>query len=350
MSQMKSDWEAWAHIQSGGAVFWKRMKDRSCFNLKKVQQVFQLAQAAQWRLTDEILDIVKKDFSGITQTKLVEDGVRAGRVAEVNKGFNKRVKPERLYDQLVKGDVACEKHRFPQLDFASAAIPKGVESKSSRGLFALPPKQTPKEFRKVVSTKTSADYDYHSPAPLKGTQSLEDLELTKWCMQQKQLHLAPACFLSILVAPYKIIMRNKAFHRGAWFLALKQFTGLSVLAIPLSLDECVHEGKKYFLLQKIRMPYWLPVVEATAWSCCTFVFRSPLGLKVTAGKWHQAPGCVLQATCEPTQLLKVSARNAFWTIPKTALVMVARHVGVDVNSAGALPQIVLDMAEKVLDR
>ena len=52
---------------------------------------------------------MKKKFSGITQTKLGEDGVRAGRVAEVNKGFNKRVKPERLNDQLVKADVACER-------------------------------------------------------------------------------------------------------------------------------------------------------------------------------------------------------------------------------------------------
>ena len=344
--EMKADWGAWADMQAQSGNIWKQMQKRSCFNRKKVQQVFQLAEAANWKMTEEIAEIVRSDFSGITQTKLIEDGVRQGRVAEINKGFCKRVKPETLYNDLIHGDVACKKHRFANLDFASTVIPRGVESKSAQSLFRVPAKATPKDYKKVISVKQAADY--HSPAPLRGTQSMEDIALTKWCAQQKQRHLVQNLFYSVLLPPCKIILRNKSFEKGAWFLAVRQFTGVSVLALPLA--ELTHEGMSYFVVDKVRKHFWLPMIEPTAWMCCSFVFKSPLSVKLKQGKWCHRYGCLMEPTCEPTHLLALCARNAFWVVPKTTLVTAAKQLGIEVDPASSLPQLILTMAEKILGK
>ncbi|CAE7209363.1 unnamed protein product [Symbiodinium sp. CCMP2592] len=344
LQQMRRDWQPWQSIQDLKGAFWERMRKRSFFNQLKVLQIFQLAANAEWKMTETLAQLIRQDWSGITQTKLIEDGVREGRVAEMNPGFNKRVKPERLYENLINGDVACKKHRFSTLEYDTVTLPRGLASKSGKGLFHSAPGKIPKEYKKVCSEKQQADY--HSPAPIMGTMPTEDLILVRWCQERKQLHLARCCFFALLVVPMKMLIRHKSYEGGAWFLAVRNYTGMSVMALKLQAVQ--HSGHSFFACETVTRPHFLPIVETESWQCCSFAFRSPLFVRLATGAWCVSQGSLIQATSQPTSLLKLAAQNSFWTLPKTALATIGKEVGVQLDKSRPLAELILCFAESIL--
>eukprot|EP00971_Amphidinium_carterae_P093460 1849806-Amphidinium_carterae.1 len=71
---------------------------------------------AGWELTDEVREVIRRDWAGVTQTKLIEDGIRTERVAETSKGFHKRVSDERTWLSLMEDERSEHaKHRFTPL-------------------------------------------------------------------------------------------------------------------------------------------------------------------------------------------------------------------------------------------
>ena len=68
----------------------------------EVQQYFAAAEANEWKYCEDLAEMARRYFSGVTETKIIEDSVREERVAEVNVGFCKRVSGERTWDVLIK--------------------------------------------------------------------------------------------------------------------------------------------------------------------------------------------------------------------------------------------------------
>ena len=179
-----------------------------------------------------------------------------------------------------------------------------------------------------------------------GTMPTEDLILVRWCQERKQLHLARCCFFALLVVPMKMLIRHKAYEGGAWFLAVKNYTGMSVMALKLQAVQ--HSGHSFFACETVTRPHFLPIVETESWQCCSFAFRSPLFIRLATGAWCVSQGSLIRATSQPTSLLKLAAQNSFWTLPKTALATIGKEVGVHLDKSRPLAELILCFAESIL--
>eukprot|EP00971_Amphidinium_carterae_P190404 3778750-Amphidinium_carterae.4 len=230
-------------VQPLTSAYWSKVKGRSFFHYTKVAQIIQLLQDSSWQLSDVVLNIVKSDFMGVTQTKVIEDAFRLGRVAEVNTGFCKKVAVERLYDKLITSDLAAEVHRYPHIDAENYVVGRGLQSNSCRGLFEPPPKENgASAFREVVSNKSSSPY--HSPAPMLCTAPLEDVRLWQWCKDvHGDLTLAERAWLSVLVVPNAFMLKHPKFNNGEYCLGLRSYTGVVAYGLPL---ECIMVNGKEF--------------------------------------------------------------------------------------------------------
>ena len=71
--------------------WWKRILDRSHMKLMISEQVYGMCEASEWTMTDELKQLISKMYSGITQTKLIEDAMRDERMAEISKNFGRKV-------------------------------------------------------------------------------------------------------------------------------------------------------------------------------------------------------------------------------------------------------------------
>eukprot|EP00972_Heterocapsa_arctica_P040560 5976545-Heterocapsa_arctica.AAC.1 len=90
LDKMKADYVVWQRWQQQDDTFWRKLAKRCPMQLTVCQLVFTMAKECNWELQGRLQILVAKLFSGITQTKLVEDAMRVERTAEVSRGFNRK--------------------------------------------------------------------------------------------------------------------------------------------------------------------------------------------------------------------------------------------------------------------
>eukprot|EP00971_Amphidinium_carterae_P152037 3013500-Amphidinium_carterae.2 len=101
----------------------KRMKQRSPFKQCKTQQYMKLLEDSGWVVTAEVKAVVRNDFAGLTQTKLIEDGFRAERHAEVNAGTHSKVSALRTWSTLLADNLEDKVHHFKAMPFTGEIVP-----------------------------------------------------------------------------------------------------------------------------------------------------------------------------------------------------------------------------------
>jgi hypothetical protein len=338
--------EDWAAIQEFGGAFWNKVRKRSTMGWAKVRQVFLLARASGWTRTDEMVKVIKDDYAGLTQTKLIEDGVRTERVAEVNKGFNSAISGPRSWDELIRDKVESVKHRFTSLPYESQALPKGIVSKRPTALFAIQPKSAPANYKAIVSTSSVSGY--YSAAPLRSSLPVEDMSLIRWCREHDTLDKAKDSWLGILNVPCRLLLSHPSFEGGRWFIGLRSHVGVTVLGVPVTKVRVY--GQEHFVLDEVNKHYWLPVLDPREWKCVPIAFRAPLSMRILCGKWVRGQACFIQATADEDTLLRVSARFAFWDIPRTGLVTLAKEFGALVPAGADLPTLLMALCETILGK
>lgn len=75
-ARMKQDMGDWATIGELPGAFWNKFRGRSSLNFLVVVKFAKMLQESDWEITPEISKQVSQSFSGVTQTKIVEDGFR----------------------------------------------------------------------------------------------------------------------------------------------------------------------------------------------------------------------------------------------------------------------------------
>ena len=150
LKQQHDDYTAALDPALKGA-FWKTIRERLPFRWAKMQQVLLLSAASEWRMSDKLKELVTRDFGGVTQTKLIEDGVRTVRLEETLKSTNKAMTGMRAWWSLIEDKVESEKHRFAGVVPADEVVPRGLHRQRIASLFDVAAQEVPKEFRSVVS-------------------------------------------------------------------------------------------------------------------------------------------------------------------------------------------------------
>eukprot|EP00971_Amphidinium_carterae_P332278 6466360-Amphidinium_carterae.2 len=315
---VRRQWNMWQCVQPCRSAYWSKVKARSFFNHAKVQQIVQLLEESDWQLSDQVLSIVRSDYTGITQTELIEDGFRLGRVSEVNAGFCKNVAVERLYDRLISSDLAGEIHRYPHIDADNFVVGKGLQS------------------RDVVTSKSTCPY--HSPAPMLCTAPLEDLRVWQWCKDvHDDLSLAERAWLSVLVVPNAFMLMHPKCNDGKYCLGLRSFTGVVAYGLPL---DCIKlNGKEFWTPCPLKETVFLPIVMPEDWVCVKIGWMSPVAVAASSQRWCGKKGILLAPVGSPTSLLKLAAAEGFWSIPKAGLRRLAKEFELEVDGTAPLHQM-----------
>ena len=129
--------ERWQEVIPLQGTFWKRVQERSHFQHRRALQIFELLAQHGWELTAEFSSLLQDHWCCISQTKLVEDGIRDQRVGEQRSSFNNISSGECTWKRLLGAETDSDKHRFLRVPFEEADIPRNMVSRSAAGLFKV---------------------------------------------------------------------------------------------------------------------------------------------------------------------------------------------------------------------
>ena len=84
-----------------------------------------LLEEADWRPTQEIQVEAGKLFTGVLQTKIVEDAFQRERAGESSKSFNRTIAPARVWSIPIDENVVENKHRFDIVPCDATHVQRG---------------------------------------------------------------------------------------------------------------------------------------------------------------------------------------------------------------------------------
>ena len=252
-------------------AFWKKLRERSpLLNNQVVKDIFDMLEQEAWVLTPVIKQRIASIWKGVTETKLIEDGIRDERVGEVSKGFNKITGGQRAWVQLVRAGTDHEKHRYCQMDWPSVVVPRGMKDRPVAGLFRPQKHRIPKEFKEVVSFANKAPY--FSTAPLLQPAPAEDAALMRHCQEHDCWRQGPNSWLgSLALATDGLLIRHPLCHDGRWCLSLGSVLGTALSVLPL--EEVRVKRVTMYKIAKFEGHCFTPVLELDTVEAMTFAWR-----------------------------------------------------------------------------
>ena len=112
MREFKQAYDDFKVVETKSGIFWRRVQGRSLWCSVHTQQMVALAEKGDRMTNDAMKAQVIEQWSGITQTKLTEDGVREERVEEESRrSFNRKMSGETCWDKLCASDIHAQKHQ-----------------------------------------------------------------------------------------------------------------------------------------------------------------------------------------------------------------------------------------------
>jgi hypothetical protein len=126
------------------------------------------------------------------------------------------------------------------------------------------------------------------------------------------------------------------------------FSGLGALGWPAKLHAGQEDGACSFMPDlgpASKALHWLFIDDLSKWEARELHFRSPLWGCLQAG---DALPCITAQASQPEPLLTIAARQAFWHIPKAALVKLSEHEGLAVETGWSLFSLLWNMLKKFL--
>ena len=175
---------------------------------------------------------------------------------------------------------------------------------------------------------------------------MEDLELMRWCKQHDFVNVADQAWLSVLAVPGKMMLSHPQVHEGRTFLAGHTFVGSCLQGLPVR--EVSHRGQTFWTLDEMHEIFWLPIVSWQGWKCSTCSWIAPVSVYKKTKSWCLDHTLLLEKTSEERNLLETCAMNAFWEIPKTGLISIARAASIPVDTGKSLPEVMLALVDGVL--
>lgn len=278
IEQLHKQYKAWQEVEALTSYFWKRVQLRSPFGLCFVQQVIELLAENKWAMSDKLAGVLRGAFSGLGQTKIVEDGFQKERHAE-SKNSNRRMALARSWMAPVNAEVLCGIHRFQEIDYDAEQVLPGTPSLDTRGLYYGRLKSASIQFPGLVSSQAPK---WYSPAPQMFAGHTADLSLYEHCADEKAHHLGHQSWLSVLLQGGNICIRRGDL--GVWHLAVASYSGIATLGWPM---EACHIGGR--LMYKLRADVgssdtpFMHIVSLDGWSAFTFSWWGPTRINVETG-------------------------------------------------------------------
>lgn len=312
-------------------------------------QVFEMCKAAEWTASEELLDQVNQIFTTVGQSCIIELGVHASRRAE-DRSWNKSASVERRWSTLFNSSVINGFFRYEH-------IPGWQDELMDRGMLnhrIMPQMFEPRPSRASCNMKTVMSSRrtplWHSPKPAHDISNVGDLDMLDEVARNNTWLSATKAWLGMLATSGGLLLQSTSKHRAdEWFLCV----GTPGIQGKRGIKVTKHrfENIDYFSLQAIAVAgiQWFHIYQLDDWRAWKVSWCSPAQLSLRSGIRRGIPATLIALPDgRPDSLLRVSARHAFWELPKTALGQLATYVGCEVDLKQGLHAVLLRLINHAL--
>lgn len=343
--RMKKDWAAWRHIQDLPGGFWAKFRKRSSFNFLVVQKFFLMLEDSGWVVGESTAREAQAVFSGVTMTKLVEDGFRKERAAEVSKSFKKQVSPMRVWSSVAFSELTSQTHRFKEIQWKEEVVPRGVKDQIPSRLFVAQGCENKKVYHPIASEKAATSW--HSPSPMSCIVQREDLALAAYCHEHDAWDLAPSSWKSCLARGGKLLIKHRKGHFGGdWLFALSSGVGVCVLCWPATQ---VTEGDDvYWKPATAEDILWVPILIHEDWDAVMYDWCGAALVRSHIGDWPAGGLLLARQAGKPAPLLRIAAQGAFAQIGLAGLQQIARSEGCALQAGAGLAASIKALVTHIL--
>ena len=145
---------------------------------------------------------------------------------------------------------------------------------------------------------------------------------------------------------------HHAAGQGQWYFPGMTAGDSSVLCWPVSMREVRGTSYKWFYFSDTTAPQLVSIVELNdnGWMGQQVQFRSWVWqCEIAKAKSQLQPGVRIFAEGPQEPVTKIAARNAYWSMSKSNIMDIAKHLGVTLEDGSDLFQVVFDMVSDQLD-
>lgn len=343
LDKIRQYYEYWLKISVLTGSFWKRVQERSPFRLVFVEQIVQLAKRRNWRMTGTLVEVVRDAFSCIGATKVVEDAWQRERHVECHKGTNRRMRRSRMWMTPVDKKVLGSLHRYSEVPFSQETLTMNSKYLNMDALFVPRLRNTSMNFRPIVSQKQGAQW--YSPSPLNYFGHVADLSMYRHVCEYDCADKAAQSWLTILACGQNMCIRDRA-RGGKFYSVFASYSGVAAVGWPAvrvdgrggPIYKIADEGDEADVA-------YLHILDLAEWEAFAFSWAGPLQVSKQFGVEGLAVAAIPDHP--PESLFQICARKAFFKLPKTPLVQVAKVVNVALGPDDSLLKILEKLIRKV---
>lgn len=320
--------------------------------MKIVVKIFRMAAAQGFEASDDLVSQVSSMFRTFGQSNIIELAVNSSRRAE-RASYTKRMADLRRWETLVSSSVSDGWFRYEQSkNWESEIVPRGLfNDKVHPAFFGSKVAEASMSFAPIVSS--SPKPSWHSPAPKGEIQFAADLALCRKCQRSDMWHRAPKVWLGCLLPDGNFMVRRKRSSGcpGPWFISLGDAGVSGKIGWPVK--TITFNNVTHFIPDPDAGPkdlIWIFIMDLGEWEAAELDWLSPLGLASSFRRRVELrEGMLARMVGAPDSLLKCAAKRAFFRLPRTALLQVAREAHCSVESSLPLFEILFTMVKEVLD-
>ena len=348
MDVMKSDWEAWKNANSKTGKFWTEVTKRSPLNMTFCIQVFTIAEQDGWLVTNRLRALIGEVFSGVLQSKVVEDGFREERTEESGRrrtNFNKKISGLRLYDTLAFAKLTDDVHRFKAIPWQREVLTRGEKDKNMSALFQARVKDLPKEFVTICSKKTK----FESPSAQGVLVGREDVGLMRFCQLWDLWHVADKAFLTSLLKTDSLMVMHPVYTHNVWYFSMQSVSGSSAMLWPATEFRDSNGNLCFVPASDASYLRFVSIVNLNGWVARQvnwvggLLYRNRYDTELPDGL------AIAGVPDPPLPIMEVAAWSCFWQLSKTTLLLIAKECKIPRCTQNlTLPKLLITMVQAVL--
>ena len=279
-------------------------------------------------VSDKLRTFARSRFAGIISSQAAEDGFNLAKNSKVVKGKRKFRRPEKSFAVMLAKGLVDKIHDY---DGVAGDVSVGRKRiRLSKAAFQPDVAAASFPFGKIVTTASTTTY--YSPAATNFCKAQADHQLLRDAASSSWKMVQGSFVSSLCSASHKLLLSPVGSDR--WYFAMSNWSSSASLVWP-ALKIQLNDAGAYCFEPDLsaQEPVLMSLCDFDSHQAVTYTWRSPLYFKTHFPASGLAPGVRALPDGPPLNLKEAAALKAFWTLPKTTMVLIAKSLGVDTGTS-----------------
>lgn len=351
VGQFKADFEAFEALQAVRAPT-KDMSILACrshFNMLATDQLVQICQRNQWRVSEDLMTVMMQRSLTIFGSQITEDTHNVQKNDKSMAGYTSSGqqhfrRPETSYAAAISRGVVDRVHRFERPVLRTALVRRSVALEQS----FFKPSHSSLPFQSIASTTQKADY--WSLAPASAAAPVGDHELLRAAAAGRGLaSIADSWLGAWCDAKNQIIFKTQADDQQ-WYYGMTYLDRSSCVAWPVDIDtESLKDGHQVINFLPADRPHLFPILSLEGLVGFTFAWKSWAWQRPNLRHTLTVGVRAVKLYATPVEALEhLLARNAWFDLPKAIVLDFNEHLNHPKPQGDSLSDVVFAATKNVL--